>query len=554
MTAAQPREQAAADSLRDLMGLLALPALWAGKDGETILNVMADAARRVAPVQVALAEVALPGAGESRLMVKIGDAPFTADVPAEWRELADERSGRLALLDRDPAPTRELGSLRWARLHLGAGARSERIWFGSRDPAFPRPTDTAFLRAAASLAASGLAAAKIDFERAKAAQAKDEFLAMLGHELRNPLAPIVTSLQLIEMKGAGAVAREVDVIRRQVGNLGRLVDDLLDIARITRDKVELRMENVDLRESLAAALESAAPLMEAKGHRVAVDVPTGLRVVGDPARLRQIFSNLLINAAKFTDPGGRVDVSARASGGRVAVTVRDNGAGMPRELLPRVFDLFEQGLRGADRKGGGLGIGLAIVKRLAELHGGSATARSAGPGAGSEFRVDLPLAPERSEPEAAPQAGRGLEPSARGRRIMLVDDNRDALDSLAQLLELGGHVVSAAESPAEALRRAPSFCADVYILDIGLPGMDGYELAAELRRACGAEGAQFLALTGYGQASDKERAALGGFHGHLTKPVAIAELFAMVDSLPRSRGTSPSAAEPAGSTPRAAGG
>ncbi|MBA2676295.1 ATP-binding protein [Ramlibacter sp.] len=510
--------------LRDLMGLLALPALWAGKDAETVLNLMADAARSMIRIDAVLAETRFPPADERRLLLKLAGARFVDDVPEAWRSFARQGESPFALAQPSEVPS-PMGPLRVLRLHMGAGSRAQRIWFASRSAAFPTWRDTAFLRAAVSLAASGINAARLEFERRQAARAKDEFLAMLGHELRNPLAPIVTALSLVKLKGAGHLEREIAIIERQVGNLGRLVDDLLDITRITKDKVELRLEDFEISEAVQAAAESVALLMEQKRHQLSVDVPPhGLRVRADRARLAQVFSNLLVNAGKYTAPDGAISVSAGMQGGRVHVSVRDNGRGIEPELLPLVFGLFEQGPAGLDRSGGGLGVGLAIVKKLVELHEGTVVAQSVGLGTGATFTVTLAAAPQQRVPAAEPVQASGHP--AGGHRVLLVDDNRDALQTMELLLGMHGFVVAAASSPAEALAKAPDFDADVFVLDIGLPGLDGYELAQELRKHGGARASQarFIALTGYGQPGDKAKARASGFHTHLTKPIDLAQL------------------------------
>nr|HEX4314820.1 ATP-binding protein [Kofleriaceae bacterium] len=361
-------------------------------------------------------------------------------------------------------------------------------------------------------------------ELASASRAKDEFLAMLGHELRNPLAPILTALELMRLRAGDALSRERAIIERQTQHLAGLLEDLLDVSRIARGLVELRRARVAIADVVARSLETAAPLIEQQRHDVAFDVPRELVVDGDAARLGQIFANLLTNAAKYTDAGGRIAVAASADGDDVAVSVTDNGRGISHELLPHVFDLFVQERQNIDRARGGLGLGLAIVRNLVQLHGGRIDAASAGPGRGSTFTVRLPRvaaiveAPEPSLPVAAPQA------RAASGTVLVVDDNADAAVLLADLLESRGYTARVAHDPTEALRVAGEFVPDVAVLDIGLPDMDGYELARRLRALPAWRDVTLLALSGYGQEPDRARSADAGFAQHLVKPVDLATL------------------------------
>jgi len=352
---------------------------------------------------------------------------------------------------------------------------------------------------------------------------KDEFLATLGHELRNPLAPIVTALQLTKLHGDTTSTRELQIIERQVHHMIHLVDDLLDVARVARGKLELRKQVVDLRDSVARAIEIASPLVEQKDHHLEVKVPPhALLVDGDAPRLTQLFANLLTNAAKYTDPGGHIVVQVGQVDDRVVVEVRDDGMGITAELLPRLFEPFVQGPRASDRAPGGLGLGLGLVRALAELHGGSVEARSAGPRQGSTFTVQLPAA-ARAESASPVPAVTAPRKSAR-RRILVVDDNEDARVLLADVLaELGHEVKSAADGP-EALELVRSFTPEIAILDIGLPVMDGYELAVRLRETTDGSRVRLLALSGYGHAADQARSKAAGFDRHLVKPVELRRL------------------------------
>ena len=361
-------------------------------------------------------------------------------------------------------------------------------------------------------------------ELTAASQAKDEFLAMLGHELRNPLSPIVTALQLMRMRGEEAHARERDIIQRQVEHLVRLVDDLLDVSRVTRGKVELRVERAELAQVLAKAVEMVSLLLEQRRHRLEIDVEAGIWWEGDPVRLAQVVSNLLANAARYTEPGGRVCLRARRvhgdDGDAVEISVADNGIGMAPALRAQVFGLFFQGKRGVDRAEGGLGIGLALVKNIVELHGGTVEARSEGKGKGSEFLVRLPLrgAGIPATAPAAPAVATGLPLIPR--RVLVVDDNVDGAVTLGSLLGALGHTVEVCHDPVAALDAVARLRPEVALLDIGLPVLDGYQLAARIRALPEGQACRLVALTGYGQDADRARSQAAGFARHLVKPIS----------------------------------
>ncbi|MEW6706897.1 MAG: ATP-binding protein [Pseudomonadota bacterium] len=354
-----------------------------------------------------------------------------------------------------------------------------------------------------------------------ALRAKDEFLAMLGHELRNPLSPIVTALHLMKMRGDSRTAREQAIIERQLDHLTRLVDDLLDVSRITRGKVELRKERIELAEVLMKAVEMASPLLEQRDHRLQIDVPPeGLACDADPVRLAQVVANLLTNAARYTPAGGLVELHAWREQDEVVVRVRDNGIGISADMLPRLFDLFFQGGRSLERREGGLGLGLALVKTLVGLHGGSVVASSAGPDQGSEFTVRLPAPPGRVHARPAQAVGQRVRhPRSRGLRVLIVDDNADAAQTLGRHLAQAGHEVKVLHDPAQALQQAAGFQPDAALLAIGLPVMDGYELALQLRQRLAAAPCRLIALAGYGQGADPARCRQAGFDQHLLKPV-----------------------------------
>lgn len=363
---------------------------------------------------------------------------------------------------------------------------------------------------------------------------KDEFLAMLGHELRNPLAPISTGAYLLRrIPGTDPrVVRTSEMIGRQVGQMTKIVDDLLDVSRVTRGLITLDKVPVDLADAVSAAIEQVRPLIESHHNALSVSLPPQrLVVLGDHARLVQVISNLLSNAAKYTDEGGRITVTVQATPFEATLMVQDDGIGIPPELMPEIFDLFTQGSRAADRSQGGLGLGLALVKHLVGLHGGSVEASSDGPGRGARFTVRLPRvqapAAARGHP-SAPAAG------AEGRlQILVVDDNVDAAQTLAQWLRLEGHTVFVSHDGVAALALAQAERArmDACIVDIGLPGMDGWELGRRLKATPQAAGALLIALTGYGLTADRQKSVEAGFQHHLVKP-ADAELLRSLLSKP----------------------
>jgi signal transduction histidine kinase/DNA-binding response OmpR family regulator len=369
-----------------------------------------------------------------------------------------------------------------------------------------------------------------------AGRRKDEFLAMLSHELRNPLAAVCNASFLLE-KITPADTRTSHlgtVISRQTQHLCRIVDDLLDISRITRGTIELRKEAVDLALAVEHAVETTRPLLEAREHELSVSLPPEpVRLEADPTRLEQVLTNLLNNAAKYTKTGGRIWVTAVREGADVVIRVRDSGVGISPELLPNVFDLFAQADRSLDRADGGLGIGLALVRGLVQMHGGSVAASSEGLDRGSEFVVRLPAmpaAPPVREASPAPE----VSSAARGAKVLIVDDNVDAAESLAELLGLWGHDVCTAHNGAAALQSAARCTPEVVLLDIGLPGMDGYEVARQLRQQASLSATRLIALTGYGQDEDRCRSEEAGFCFHLTKPVDPEKLQQLLATLPAS--------------------
>ncbi|HEX7881017.1 MAG TPA: ATP-binding protein [Candidatus Eisenbacteria bacterium] len=375
---------------------------------------------------------------------------------------------------------------------------------------------------------------------------KDEFLATLAHELRNPLAPIRNSVHILKLleKLPPEVEHLSSIMERQINHMVRLVDDLMEVSRITRGKIDLRKEPVSLGSVLAGALETSQPLIDAANHRIHSVIPsTPMIVDGDPIRLAQVFSNLLNNAAKYTRPGGQIWLTVRADGSTAIVTIRDSGVGITREMLPRIFDLFAQDRSAVDLSQGGLGIGLTLVKSLVHMHGGTVSVNSPGRGQGSEFVVRLPLIAVPSPPHPpAPQMGSGLKQL----RVLVVDDNKDATDSLSRLLQHLGAEVRAVHDGASALRALESFHPTLVLLDIGMPEMDGYEVARHIRKLDPNKEMMLIALTGWGQDEDRRRSFRAGFDHHLVKPTDIAALQELINSVSGGGGGPSGGGGPAG--------
>jgi PAS domain S-box-containing protein len=361
---------------------------------------------------------------------------------------------------------------------------------------------------------------------------KNEFLAMLAHELRNPLAPMRNALHLLRMPGASSqvASSALDIMGRQLHHLIRLVDDLLDVSRIIQGKIELRHETVDLGSVIERAVETARPAADARHHRLEIEVPPDpVFVQGDALRLAQVVANLLTNAAKYSPDGSRIKITACAEGGDAVLRVRDAGIGIAPEVLPHIFDLFVQADASLARSEGGLGVGLTLVKRLIEMHGGTVSAESAGAGQGSEFCIRLPaVAPQRALDH--PTAQRSHVTDALRRRVLVVDDNVDAAESVAMILRLSGFDVRCIYEGTSVLETAKSYHPDVVVLDIGLPGMDGYQVARQLRSDPQLKGTPLVAVTGYGKEEDRQASKSAGFDYHLTKPVDPMALQALLEA------------------------
>ena len=455
-------------------------------------------------------------------------------LPASWRLIA---GAALPLQNGD----RLLGAVLALACAAESSAAADATPLLDSRPFDPRTLDDLAPRAAAALENAhlyGSLQSEITERRAaeqellEASRRKDEFLAMLSHELRNPLAPIRTALEVIRRIAPAdpKFAWASDIMVRQLRQMTRLIDELLDVARISQGKIALMRERIDLGAVVDHSVETAQPMIDSRGQTLRVDKPAEpVWLNGDFARLAQIVSNLLHNASKYSAKGALIELAARVETDGAIVSVRDNGIGIEPVLLPRIFDLFTQGGRGLDRTQGGLGVGLTLARRLAELHGGSIEASSAGQGAGSEFTLRLPwrggaapVEPERSEAE--------FDDARAIWRILVVDDNRDAARSVATFFELVGHEVTTAADGAQALAFAADFHPDIVVLDIGLPLLDGYQVAERLREQPATRGCLLIALTGYGQAEDRQRAERAGFDRHFVKPADPADLLACIDA------------------------
>lgn len=432
-------------------------------------------------------------------VVLVGDGPVAA-------ELLDALEGGLPLLA--------------ALLHAQHALKIERA-----EANVARESAARARELASALDTARAAASELNLQLRQEHERKDEFLAMLAHELRNPLSPLVNSIEILRRTTTAVeprTSRQLEMMARQLQQLTRLVDDLLDVSRVSRGMVELRRERVPLHEILDDAIEIARPLLESRAHTLQrTAVPPDMLVHGDRVRLTQVFANLLTNAAKYTEPRGRVTLSAIVDGNRISVVVQDNGIGIPQGLLPRIFDLFTQGPSGG-RSGGGLGIGLTLARRLVEMHGGHISAYSRGEGQGSTFTVSLPQVLLRAPLPAARRPAAGASPAdgqlAPGLRVLVVDDNRDAAQSLATLIECFGAETRVALDGEQGVELAAAFSPQLVIMDIALPGLDGFQALEKLRKLPDFR-ARVVAMTGYGTDDDRQRSLRAGFDDHLVKPV-----------------------------------
>jgi len=371
----------------------------------------------------------------------------------------------------------------------------------------------------------------------EADQKKDQFLALLAHELRNPLAPLRNGLQVMRLAhDETTIADTREMMERQLSHLIRLIDDLLDVSRLTENKLHLQRSRITLADVIRNSIESARPSIQAAEHKLSVSLPSEqVYVDGDLTRLAQVFSNLLTNSAKYTEHGGHISVSAQQNGTEIEVSVRDDGIGIPPEAIDHIFDMFSQVDRSIERTTGGLGIGLALVRGIVEMHGGTVRAFSEGPGRGSTFTVTLPVSPQPTDSDHR-HTQRIVEPSHARRKTLVVDDNHDSANSMAAFLRLLGHDVQTANDGIEAIEKAERFRPDIILMDIGMPRLNGYEATQRIRKQPWGEQIIIIALTGWGQDADRERSREARCDAHLVKPVSLSDLSELLNSIP-SRGS-----------------
>ena len=497
--------------IRDQSALTALPSLCIGRTPEETLAILIDALPTA--LECDLVYFLLPGQPPQERAALHRAAPS----PAELEEI---RAVSTSDGDGSTAEVFIGGKKLWCiETEVPLGSQRGRLLAGRHEPLDPE-TDRVLIRTAANLLGTIVEGANV----LEVARRKDDFLAMLGHELRNPLAPIVTAVDLLKFNDA--VKRERDVIERHTHHLVRIVDDLLDISRVTRGHIELRREPVPLSSVLQRAVEIATPLVMRHRHHLEVDQTQDAMLQGDAIRLAQIFGNLLTNAAKFTPPGGKIAVLVTKTSERVRVTVRDNGVGIARDQLQRIFEPFVQADRARDVLQGGLGLGLAIVRNLVERHHGAITVESEGKGKGTAFTVDLPVVKvvETQRGQVGPRPSE-LRSNV---RVLVVDDNPDIRDLLSEALQSQGFQTVVASAGRDAIDHWKRFQPHAGVLDVGLPDLDGYEVARTIRTELGSQ-SLLIAVTGYGQPTDRQRSSSAGFDCHFVKPVSVAELVSVLD-------------------------
>jgi signal transduction histidine kinase len=510
--------------IRDLATLNALPSMCIGRSFEESLEIILDA---------------LPTALSCDLIyLRLPDSAQPERVTLGGVKLAKERLGAVqTALEAGPDSAGALtmpGSVKlWCfEVELPIGTTQGALIAGRRAPMDPE-TDRVLVRSAANLVGTTLESARL----LETARRKDEFLAMLGHELRNPLAPIMTAVDLLKARGTEGIERERMIIERQTRHMVRLVDDLLDVSRTATGKIVLQKELIEVAAVLSTAVEMSRAIIDERHHELDFQTEhTGLLVYADPARLTQAVCNLLNNAAKYTEPGGRISVTAHRAGDQVQIKVRDTGTGIDPEMLAHVFELFVQERQALDRARGGLGVGLWIVRTLMVLHGGTVAAESAGRGLGTTITLSIPVAAPQSAKAPATAVSTESAPVCRSLQMLVVDDNRDAAELLVDYLKEAGHTVRVAHDGASGLAAALSSKPDVVLLDIGLPIIDGYEVARRIRADEDGGQIKIIAITGYGQESDKRRAETL-FDGYLIKPVLAESLEEMIREVAVPRGS-----------------
>ena len=541
----RPEDRELRRTMRDLVALATLPAIWIGHTPEKVAESLGDAL--VETLSLDLVYIQMRGSSPDTLeVVRSRRSPGLAEGAAEaGKALAGLVESDIS----DPPPSIPNpfggGELRIAMARFGHTGIRGALIAGSQRPDFPTEADRLLLGLGANQAA---VVAMAQQARRDADQRKDEFLATLAHELRNPLAPIQNAVRLLRIESTPEPARQWarDVIDRQVGHLSRLVEDLLDLNRISRNQLELRMERVSLSEIMQSAIESSRPGIEAKRHQFMVSLPDQpIYLDADLIRLAQVFTNLLNNAARYTPPGGRISLTVERQDGQVVTRIKDTGVGIAPEQLPRLFDMFFQARPFHGQ--GGLGIGLSLSRYLVEKHQGAITPTSAGLGAGFEVTVTLLLARDQSAPIQEDATGGGKIERAPRRRVLVVDDNQDAVTSLAMLLEHGGNEVHTASDGLEALEAATRLDPDVLLLDLGLPKLSGHKVAERIRQQPWGKRPILIALTGWGQEQDRRQSREAGFDGHLVKPVAYDTLIELLLEAERARSAGEGAGLPSAS-------
>lgn len=520
--------------VRELVALSALPAIWANANPPDIAKGLAEVLQRTLSLDFLYVRVNRP-ADDAALEALCTNQPSNG-------LHTDREIGQLLSpwLNFDAVGVHSIsnpcgaGTARLAVVSLGHDNHGF-VAAGSERSGFPTEIERLLLGVSGNQAAIVLERKWAEEALKEADRRKDEFLAMLAHELRNPLAPIRSAIGVLQRLGPPDPTLQWarNVIERQSGHLTRLVDDLLDVSRITQGKIALQKEPIDLIAVIGRAVEASRPMIDARKQQLNVSLPDQMvRLEGDVTRLSQVISNLLNNAAKYTEDGGQIWLSAELKNGEVAFRIRDAGIGISPDFLPHVFELFTQADRSLDRSYGGLGIGLTLVRTLVQMHGGTVEAFSEGLGHGSEFVVRLPMLIQTqyvAEDGAMIQSKAGRPVS---HRILIIDDNVDSAESLALLLQLNGHDVRFVQNGSAALTLSRTFQPKVILLDIGLPGMDGYKVARKLREQPETREAVLVALTGYGRPEDRERSKEAGFDYHLVKPVDHGAVQALVDSYP----------------------
>ena len=520
------------NTLRDLVAFSTLPVVWAGRDADGVTRSFAEILLKTLFLDLVYVRFRHHDSGHETAVALAKGRVVDAE---QVRDLAAALSPWLTRGGSDP-PASVLDPLSGKDLRVGVArfghvADEGVVVACAQRSDFPSESDRILLGVGTNQTAVVLHRKRAEEALLDADRRKDEFLALLAHELRNPLAPIRNGLQVIRLTGrvSDDVARTQEMMDRQLTHMVRLIDDLLDISRISQNKMELRRGRVALAEVMRNAVETARPAIDAAGHELSISLPEQPAFLdADLIRLAQVFSNLLTNSAKYTPHGGRIGLTAERHGGAVVVSVRDTGIGIPVGSVVNIFNMFSQVDRSIERNTGGLGIGLALVKGLVEMHGGSVKAQSPGEGLGSTFTVTLPVV---DTVEAQARAADGQPVARAKRRVLVVDDNRDGADSLSLMLRLRGDVVQTSYDGVDAVQQAEQFRPEVVLMDVGMPRLSGLDATRRIREQRWGWEMVIIALTGWGQESDRERSHEAGCNGHLVKPVNLKDLETLLRTL-----------------------